>query len=122
VDESIPYADRKPYPWAAHVLSRLKAMGYKIILQTARYMHKCAGDEVQAAHRGYFELQKWAEANDIPYDELRFGKGSAQIYSDDKGCHVDSNAGTIHWTSRLLPRIYQLTTGTAFTLPPDEES
>jgi hypothetical protein len=111
VDESVPYADRQPYPWAGEVLHRLKAMGYRIVLQTARYMRKFAGHELAAANYGRKELEAWAAAHAIPCDEVRFGKASSEIYADDKGCHVDSNAGTIHWTTRLLPRIYQLSAG-----------
>lgn len=104
-DQSVPYGHRKPYPWVADTLGKLKAAGHTIRIQTARYMARFDGNQKKANEYGYAELVFWLLDNSIPYDEVYMGKCSANIYFDDRGCRVESNEGITHWLSSVLPTI-----------------
>lgn len=98
-----PYAGRKPYPWASPLLKKLRAHGHTVVVQTARYMNKFDGDQEKVRTYGLMELKNWLNEHDIPYDEVYMGKASANLYIDDRGCRVESNAGTTEWGRRFLP-------------------
>lgn len=104
-DPSVPYADRKPYPWVAATLTALRAAGHTIVVQTARYMKKFDGDQRRAAQYGGQELRWWLREHGIPFDEAYLGKASGHIYADDRGCRVASNGGTTGWLKSLFPLI-----------------
>jgi capsule biosynthesis phosphatase len=92
-----PYDKCVPYDGVVERIKKLKAAGHTIIFQTARYMAKCDGDQAKARLRGYQELKWWLQENDIPFDEIYFGKASADMYSDDRGCRIESELGNTHW-------------------------
>ena len=77
------YADCKLIPGAREKLIALKKAGHYIIIQTARHMKTCNGNEGQVlAKIGKITLD-WLEKNKIPYDEIYFGKPWADVYIDD---------------------------------------
>lgn len=100
-DLNIPYAKRKAYPGIAKRVQDLKNRGAKIVIQTARYMFKCYGDQQKAHERGYNELLVWLEQNSIPYDQVYLGKVPADIYVDDRGCRVESVHGDKDWNGHF---------------------
>ena len=77
------YADCKLIPGAKEKLLSLKKAGHYIIIQTARHMKTCNGNEGQVlAKIGKITLD-WLDKQGIPYDEIYFGKPWADIYIDD---------------------------------------
>lgn len=92
--EDEQYGQREPYEFADRI-RRLKDDGHVIIFQTARYMsrHTAQG----ADRKGRKELADWLDFHEIPYDELHFGKASADLYVDDKAFRLRSNDGVGGW-------------------------
>lgn len=79
------YNDVEPLPGAVESLKRLKEKNYYIILQTARHMKTCNGNEGRVLVMGAKLLFDWLEKWEIPYDEVYFGKPHADLFIDDKG-------------------------------------
>jgi capsule biosynthesis phosphatase len=84
------YADVEPLPGAAERIRIWKGEGHYIIIQTARHMVTCHGNEGKVFVMGAKLLIDWLAKYDIPYDELYFGKPHADLFIDDKGRqHID---------------------------------
>lgn len=78
------YAAAKPRKLAIKKVNELWTEGHAIVLFTARGMNSCDGD-ARAAEEKYRELtEEWLRTNRVNYDELVFGKPSADYYVDDK--------------------------------------
>lgn len=86
-DES--YENCKPIPSNISFLKMLKFMGHEIILHTARRM-KTHNSNIGSviADIGKITLESLAE-NDIPFDEIYFGKPYADFYIDDKSINAN---------------------------------
>lgn len=86
------YRDLEPDQKVVSKLREYYANGYYIILYTARGMRTHGGNIGRinsATGRGVFE---WLDHNDIPYDEVHFGKpwcGNNGFYVDDKAIRPD---------------------------------
>ncbi len=79
------YADIRMNQGAAERIRALKAAGHTIILQTARHMKTCSGNEgLVVAKVGKITLD-WLAKENIPYDEIYFGKPYGDVYLDDLG-------------------------------------
>ena len=77
------YADVRVNEGAVEKLRDLKAHGHYIIIQTARHMKTCDGNQGKVVAKiGKITLD-WLEKNNIPYDEVYFGKPYTDIYIDD---------------------------------------
>lgn len=98
------YCDRDPYPGVVDYLKTIKAAGYYIVLQTARYMEKCDGEQEEAHECGFNELFNWCHEHGIPFDEIYLGKASATLYVDDKGFRLRSDEGEKDW-NRLFEEL-----------------
>lgn len=86
-DES--YEDCKPIPSNISFLKMLKFMGHRIILHTARRMRTHSSNIGSViADIGKITLDSLAE-NDIPFDEIYFGKPYADFYIDDKSINAN---------------------------------
>lgn len=81
--EGQTYSDVKVIPGAVEKIQALKDAGHYIILQTARHMKTCNGDQGQVIARVGKITLDWLEKNNIPYDEIHFGKPNADLYIDD---------------------------------------
>jgi len=77
------YGDVKPVDGASEKIKALKEAGHYIIILTARHMKTCEGNVGLVQKRVAAITLKWLEENDIPYDEIHFGKPWADIYIDD---------------------------------------
>lgn len=66
----------------AHIKA-LKKAGHYIILQTARHMKTCGGDQGQVVAKIGKQTLDWLQDNQVPYDEIYFGKPYADVYLDD---------------------------------------
>jgi len=79
-----PYEDAIPVPGAKEFLTALRAAGCTVIIYTARGMGSCSSHEGKALRKiGKLTLEQ-LEAWDFDYDEIYFGKPSADFYLDDK--------------------------------------
>jgi len=88
--EGQTYADVPPITGAPEKLRALKANGHRIILYTARHMKTCEGNVgLVMARVGGITLD-WLKRNDIPYDEIHFGKPWADVYIDDNAFRFHS--------------------------------
>ncbi len=86
-DES--YEDCKPIPSNISFLKMLKFMGHKVILHTARRMRTHSSNIGSViADIGKVTLESLAQ-NDIPFDEIYFGKPYADFYVDDKSINAN---------------------------------
>lgn len=76
------YELAEPFPWAIRRLETLAAAGHRIVILTAR--GSATGIDWEPLTRQ--QLETWG----VPYDELRFGKPSADVYVDDRAVHADA--------------------------------
>jgi capsule biosynthesis phosphatase len=84
------YADLQPVPGAAEKLRQLKEAGHTIIIHTGRHMKTCEGNVgLVLARQGYITLE-WLARNNIPFDEIYFGKPWADVYIDDNAYRFTS--------------------------------
>lgn len=83
--EGKDYESCTPMDWAAALTKKLKDEGHTIIIYTARKMNSFNGNiglvNKNIAELTLSQLREW----NIIYDEIYFGKPSADIYIDDKG-------------------------------------
>jgi capsule biosynthesis phosphatase len=84
------YADIRPMDGAISKLKELRSMGHYIILHTARGMNTHSANLGKVIATQSQILFDWLECYDIPYDEIYFGKPSADVYIDDKGLKFES--------------------------------
>ena len=60
----------------------------KIVLHTSRGSISCNGD-LQLIEKNILpNLVEWLKDNEVPYDEIVFGKPLADLYVDDKGMNL----------------------------------
>lgn len=103
-----PYKDASPYPFAVEAIRKLKSLGCRVILQTARYMEQTGGNPLEAHERGYGELVEWLDKHKVPHDEVHFGKAQTQsFYVDDRAFKVDSRQGPGDW-EKLIEEVKKL--------------
>ncbi len=81
--EGQTYANVRMNPGAAEKIRDLKAAGHTIILQTARHMKTCGGNQGQVIAKVGKTTLDWLTLQEIPYDEIYFGKPYADVYLDD---------------------------------------
>lgn len=98
------YAGAEPIPWAIARVNLLAGAGHRIVIFTAR--GTATGIDWEAQTRA--QLDRWG----VPYDELRFGKPSADVYLDDRAVHTDA------WRCEDLARVPGL--GIAADAGPEE--
>lgn len=70
-------------------LNWLHDVGFRIVIFTGRGMITYGGDVEKIEERWRAEIEGWLADNGVMYDELRFGKPSADLYVDDKGIDVE---------------------------------
>ena len=89
-EEGQCYSEIVPKEGSVEVLNKLKNEGHYIILHTARNMETFKGNlgKVNAVQGPI--LYDWLKKYNIPYDEVYFGKPSADYYIDDKGFKFDN--------------------------------
>ncbi len=81
--DSDSYEHLKPMPGAVEKLTQLKQSGHYLIIYTARRMKTHQGNVgAVIADIGRVTID-WLDKNQVPYDEIYFGKPWADIYIDD---------------------------------------
>jgi capsule biosynthesis phosphatase len=78
------YGECEPNESMVFLIKKLKELGHTIILHTARGMKTAKGNEGLAMKNVALDTFTSLEKNDIPFDEIYFGKPDADIYIDDK--------------------------------------
>tara|TARA_Y100001968_G_C19438020_1_gene760928 strand:- start:432 stop:2339 length:1908 start_codon:yes stop_codon:yes gene_type:complete len=78
------YGDCKPIKEAVNLVTKLHQMGHTIIIHTARGMATASQNNGSALCRVGKDTFDVLEKLNIPFDEIYFGKPSADIYIDDK--------------------------------------
>lgn len=84
------YNNLEPIEGAVESIQKLHREGHYIILYTARNMETHSGNigKVLAAQGAI--LFEWLKKYQIPFDEIYFGKPSADVYIDDKALKFES--------------------------------
>ena len=78
------YGKAEPIHSMIDAIRKAKESGFKIVLFTARRMATHNGN-INKVIEDVGDLTKtWLKDNDVPYDELQFGKPNAVYYVDDK--------------------------------------
>ena len=97
------YANASPLSYGIKRINGLHDQGFYIILLTARYGDREAGNLARQYQRGFIELVDWLKANNVKYNEVRLGKPPAILYIDDKAAKVegDSEDGWSHVSESL---------------------
>lgn len=85
------YDKVQPLPGIVELMHKLKGEGHTIILNTARHMKTCQGNVGLVVARQGKTLFDWLVKNNIPYDEIYFGKPHADIYIDDNCQRFEGN-------------------------------
>jgi len=81
------YSEVRVNHGAIEKIKALKTAGHYIILQTARHMKTCGGDQGRVLAKIGKQTLDWLDKNEIPYDEIYFGKPYAEVYIDDLAHH-----------------------------------
>lgn len=76
------YEDAEPFDWAIERVNDLARAGHKILIFTAR--GTATGINWDTVTRA--QLERWG----VAYDELHFGKPSADVYVDDRAVHTSA--------------------------------
>ncbi len=74
------YDAAEPFAWAIERVNQLARAGHRIVVFTAR--GTATGIDWEPVTRG--QLERWG----VSYDDLRFGKPSADVYVDDRAVHT----------------------------------
>jgi capsule biosynthesis phosphatase len=99
MEDGTDYSGCAPLQGARNLLRSLRAQGHTVIIQTARGMGSTCGNVGKAqalvAATVFEQLATWG----FEYDEIYFGKPSADLYVDDKGLSA-SEFWQQHWEER----------------------
>src|SRR4051794_20649486 len=74
------YESAEPLPWAIARVNALGLAGHRIVILTARG----SASGIDWGERTRAQLRRWG----VRYDELVFGKPSADVYIDDRALHT----------------------------------
>lgn len=85
------YSQSKPILKVVKKIQKLHKQGHKIILFTARGMRTFDNDVDKIIDAHGETLTQWLEENQVPYDELIFGKpwGPNVFYVDDRALTIN---------------------------------
>ncbi len=95
INKEKDYSQLEPIPNVVEKLIEYKNNGFVIILQTARQMNTYDGNIGKINANTAKITLDWLEKNNIPYDEIHFGKpwcGREGFYIDDKAIRPDEFA------------------------------
>jgi capsule biosynthesis phosphatase len=86
-DPGRSYADKEPDHQVVARMREYKALGFTIVVHTARSMRSFGNSVGLIAAHTLPVIIDWLKAHDIPYDELHVGKpwcGTEGFYVDDR--------------------------------------
>lgn len=102
------YSQATPYLFAIERINRAAALGYYIVICTARYMIRCHGNVVEANRLGKGEAIAWLRKFGVNFNTVILGKPSGALYVDDRGCRVESAKGEADWDNNFEPLLAKL--------------
>ncbi len=102
------YSKAIPYENAVKHINQVFSEGWYVVICTARYMLRCKGDLKEVYRKGYTEASVWLRKFGVKFNELVLGKPSADLYTDDRGCRVESNKGEADWNNNFWPLVKQI--------------
>jgi capsule biosynthesis phosphatase len=85
--ESGNYSEAKPQALVVEKIREYKAMGFEIVISTARNMRTYEGNVGKINVHTLPVVIAWLDKHDVPYDEIIVGKpwcGHEGFYVDDK--------------------------------------
>lgn len=86
-DPAVKYGQAVPIVDVIEQLRRARAMGFKIVIYTARGMLTMGGDVDEARRYAEPWTLEWLAQNDVPYDRIQWGKPSSCVIFDDLALH-----------------------------------
>lgn len=104
-DSNKDYSDRDVDENILSTLREYRDRGFYIILNTARNMRTHEGRIGKINAETAPELLEWLEENDVPYDEIHYGKpwcGHEGFYVDDKAIRPSEFENMSHEEIREL--------------------
>ena len=87
-DEGGDYAIAPPLEHGISQVNKLYDMGYEIVLYTARYGERKAGNLNEMYEAGYREWIDWLTKYGVKYHHAFMGKPAGVLYIDDKAARV----------------------------------
>lgn len=90
VHKNRDYENAQPIPETIERMRALKAAGWEICIYSARGQHSCNGDIALIEKRNRSVVEKWLSKQNVPFDELLFGKPLGDLYVDDKGMSLEA--------------------------------
>jgi capsule biosynthesis phosphatase len=90
-DPAHSYSEKRPNLAIISKLKAYKALGYEIILYTARRMKTFNRDESKVVAQISSITMDWLKQHDVPFDGIKFGKPFAEngFYIDDRAIRPD---------------------------------
>jgi capsule biosynthesis phosphatase len=91
-DPAVSYPDKKPNLAVIEQIRRYKAMGFGIIIHSARNMRTYEGSIGKITAFTLPVIVEWLRRHDVPYDEIYIGKpwcGTEGFYVDDRAIRPD---------------------------------
>lgn len=79
------YVNAIPITDTIEKMRQMKADGWEIVIYSARGQVSCNGDLELIEKKNRNLVEEWLKKNDVPCDELIFGKPIGDLYVDDKG-------------------------------------
>jgi len=86
-DPQVDYAERQPNPAVVDKLREYRALGFEIVICSARNMRTYGGQVGKINAHTLPVILDWLARHDVPYDEIHVGKpwcGTEGFYIDDK--------------------------------------
>ncbi|MBI2623953.1 hypothetical protein HYW67_00450 [Candidatus Parcubacteria bacterium] len=83
------YENAKPIESALALVNKLHGEGYKIVINTARFMGRNQGDALKAHAEGYEFTRRQLAGWGVKYHELRLGKPPAHVVVDDRAAFFE---------------------------------
>lgn len=101
------YSRAIPCPHGIAQINAAYDRGHYVVLQTARGMRAFQGDVARCYEKLYPVTFDWLRRHEVKFHELHFGKRSADLYVDDRGCRVESEKGREDWDKNFWPLLLQ---------------
>jgi capsule biosynthesis phosphatase len=95
--EDYKYKDAKVIKHARKFVNKWYDEGWHIVIMTARYYGRNAGNINNIYRDGYQELKRWLDKHKFKYHDIIMGKPSAFMYIDNRGENIDNNKGEEDW-------------------------
>jgi len=87
-DHGGDYSKAPPLEHGIAQVNKLYDMGYEVVLYTARYGERKAGNINEMYEAGYREWTDWLKKHGVKYHHAFMGKIAGVLYIDDKAARV----------------------------------